>query len=197
MADITTPRNLTELAIASMGGKQEDVKDFKDGKLTINFDDESKKIDLKKLEGTEFKGGNFELKGDKMKIQQGAEILGQQMLDKAKELKIDITKLPEFKNVNLDLNKDGKIDAKEVGAIVLAASMDTRIKQFGGVVTQFDNKLDKRDMEKLLDPKTAEMAKEIAKQLLADNGVEVTDPKNDKQFVQYVGEKGNVPRERC
>ncbi len=107
-------------------------------------------------------------------ILKSIETVGNEILDLAKNAGVNIKDLKEFKHA--DLNTDGKIDAQEVGALVIAASM-----QHGAAVSRKNNqeqawsvpdsKLSKEDLAKLSDPAKAELIHNVARQLLGDNGL--------------------------
>ena len=205
MTDITKPKDLLELAAATFGISQEkfDNPKFR-AKINLNFDDDESGLKLNKLGGTEFNAKDYKLDGDKKDILKGAELLGQQLMDKAEKLGMKITDFKEFKDA--DLNKDGKVDAKEVGALLLASSSlgahpelgltDTMISQFGELKSTFDNQLNQAEMKSLLDPKTAELVKGIAKKMLADNGVKIADAPDGPALAE-TARKSDVDQARC
>lgn len=129
-----------------------------------------------------FNNGNYSL-SKTPDIKESMEEIGRRLLTQAAKEGIRITDLPGFSGV--DLTGNGTVDAKEVGAIVLAASMQNH-SYIGSTYSPFDNKLDADDMKKLLDPKTADNIKTIAKQILQDNGVTVNDAQTDEQFVSQM-----------
>jgi hypothetical protein len=155
-------------------------------------------IDISKDTGLVFSNGNFAL-GDHKEILQAMQTFGQQVLDQAKKENIDITKLAEFKNLDLHLEAGTKdLTAKDVGAVLLATSLRNSVGQLvGSTSSQFDDKLLKSDMEGLLNPKHAAAVKAIATALLSQNGVKVVEPSSPEQVVTAIGNEGTAPRMRC
>src|SRR5262249_30904440 len=82
----------------------------------------TKDIDNTKNRDTVFKNGNYDAR-DKPDIMAGAEAFGNELIVIAKKQGVDLAKLPELQGV--DYNGDGKLDAKEIGATIVAASMYT------------------------------------------------------------------------
>ena len=132
-------------------------------------------------------------------------ILGQKLIDQATNDGIKISDLTEFKNC--DFNKDGKTDASEVGAILMASCMENKTGIGSGVAGKstgngrqfmcsniFVNDLFKESMAKLLDPIHAETVKMIANKLLQDNGVTVANPQSDQQFIQKMHTQKDVTK---
>lgn len=187
MAD-KAPANLQEL-IQNMSGST-------DGKpIGWSFSEPSAGIDLGPKAGKRFfSEGNYNLSNDQ-DIAKSMEIAGQMILDYAQKTGFNLTDLAEFKGTDFDGNK--QLSAKEVGAVMLAASLSPRGGQFTNQFgSMFDNNLSLKDMDALLDPKTGQAIKDIASKLLQDNGVKVTNPQTNEQAVQAVINSG-APVMRC
>src|ERR1700721_3361322 len=170
MPDDKKPQNMAELY------KSAGVDVFAQGNSFGNFDYDTKTeykdkpdittkdIDNQKNEGTQFRNGNYNVDAHP-DIMAGAEAYGKELLQMAKKANVEITDLAEFKNLK---EIDGKVGPKEVGALVLAGSLDTSKGPFVGEVTsRFDDNISADRIAALgLDPKAAALAKEIARQLL-------------------------------
>ena len=90
-------------------------------------------------------------------------------------------------------HQDGSINAKEVGAFLVGASMYTRTSEDNkSAFSTFDNNLDQREMDGLSDPDAAKAAVAIAKQLLADNGLKVEDGQSNAQFISGMAKNKSV-----
>lgn len=132
-----------------------------------------------------FVNGNYDL-GTHKELLTNAEKIGNEIIAAAERKGIKVTDLPEFKNA--DLNNGGKVDAKEIGALMLASTMNTQTGESWNmfrpvspdspdsqkntigdtdIVSTFRNNLNGNDIAKLLDPKTADQAKLIASSCLA------------------------------
>jgi hypothetical protein len=137
-----------------------------------NFNVDDKGINLDNRSGKQFTGGDFKMDAQMMA---GMEGFGKDLRAVAEKNGIDLAKTKEFKGA--DFNGDGKIDDKEIGAVVMAANMTVQ-SGLGGVAAVHDNEVSADKMQKLLDPKSKAAALEIAKQLLGDNGVKVGEDTN-------------------
>ena len=135
----------------------------------------------------EFRQGNYHLPSSLLKTM---EVLGQKLIDQASKDGIAISDLAEFKNA--DFNKDKHVDAKEVGALILASCMDVESDGNGGALnttkSDFRCKLGNDQMAKLLNPEQAYITKLIANKLLQDNGVTVANPQTDEEFRTIVAD---------
>lgn len=164
MADVSV--TLAGLVARSQGITEEAIdpsKTASDKMMQLTFDQDatakSEAIDTSKDKGLVFNGGKFNL-SDHKEMLQGMEVLGQQVLDEAKKEGVDITRLAEFKNIDLHIEAGTKdVSAKDVGAVLLATSLISSSspspRDQSGINSTFDDKLDKSDMENLLDPKHA------------------------------------------
>jgi len=191
-ATAAKPKSLTEMIareyhadiamVDNVGNFNYAAEDFKrmgeTGKQDINADTAA---------GVEFRNGNYNV-GTHTEILQGMETFGRDIIAMAKRQGAEIKDLVEFKNA--DYNRDGKVDAKEVGATVVAASMRTTTTN-GEVVSTFDNTIESSLSS--LSPEARKAVGEIAQQLLGDNkitGFKDTGSKEaDAQFVNAVKDK--------
>ena len=130
--------------------------DFDEGLKTVSFD---------RLKGLVFQGDDYRMKDNKALIK-GAEIFAQALIDEAKKENIKLTDMPELKFS--DLNKDGAVDVHELGAFLLAMSMQD--KSYGVPdKSVFDNKLDKDETINMWNETTAAAVQTIARRILRDN----------------------------
>lgn len=174
------PKNLNEL----LGLKQtiSNLTPF------MAFSALAKGIDLSDEKAPVFKDGDYSLKNHP-DINKAMEVVGQKIIDLAAKKGVKISDLPEFKT--MDLNADGTHSAKEIGAVVLAISLNTVTlsDQKTKVESTFDDKLAFMDVAAA--PYNLAMIKAVAKQLLQDNGVTVTAPEDNTKFVQNMKNLAN------
>lgn len=182
------PHNLLELMAKERQMATADLAESAAADFSVG--DNKKQLDKDK--GLEFTNGNYNLR-QHPEILAGAEEIGKEILQMADKQGVRIESLPEFKNA--DFNHDGKVDAKEIGATLLAASLVTGAPHFDGgqmqmvvatsgtpvsdnaaqadVVSVFKNELTGEDIQSitrnLLYSKTTLVIPEIARQILGDN----------------------------
>ena len=183
------PKNVRELMALAYGEKLEDMGEnpsFGNFSYDVNHDEHyqdrpeiaDSSINAEHHRGLEFLNGNYQLSDPAILI--GAEAYGKEVLQAAAMFSVKITDLEEFKDI--DYNGDGHIDAREVGVTILAASLESRLTEFAtnnvsrkagtnDLISVFTNHVSAKDLESLLDPKRAHLAKEIARQFLIDNGL--------------------------
>jgi hypothetical protein len=139
--------------------------------------------------GIQFINGDYDVK-DKKAILAGAEAYGREVLLAAEMFGVNIADLAEFKDA--DYNGDGQIDAREIGLTILAATLKTDHQEGeAAIVSTFTNDITARAFEALLDPRSAHVATEIAKQLLGDNDEHKatnTDEANE-EFINAIKDK--------
>jgi hypothetical protein len=87
----------------------------------------------------DFAGGDYHLDADQMK---SAEIVGQQIIDLAKEKNVDLKKFPEIQAAMGYDKNGGDLTAAELGAFMVGVAMQnqTAISQTGDLVSHLDAK---------------------------------------------------------
>ena len=147
-----------------------------------NFENDDHKVTVWHEKGLVFRNGDYRL-AKHQDILKAIEIAGQQLLDEAKKEGIQIMHLPEFKHIDFEKHRRNKhIDAKEVGAILLAASMSNDVDADHGTTgSTFDNVLTQTEMKDMRDPDHARMVGLIAHKILQDNGIKAGNGKAKNQ----------------
>lgn len=130
------------------------------------------------LSDKKFINGDYKLSVD---LKAGIETIGAKLTTELVETRKQLNDL----RIMMDLNGNRDATDAEMGAFAIATAMVTEKNKQGQIVSVVNqDSFDQNDIDLLKDrPETLEQVREIARQLLADNGIQAG-AKSDKDFIQ-------------